>query len=328
MYAHTHTQHCTVVSYGDLVSLLVTLSTLPRKWPSLFDWHVPTDGDWAHKMLAEAVAFHVEDLGEPGPLLQSLKRGEDVRIIDSWQPPVPHAPSECVVSANSRPVCILTPLRRICYGFTPVEGVDPKGCLNATGELCPFDKNNPAMFLLPALKRLHNGCDEHNMLKVTHKDDINKIGGFRCLGDLGFSTRASAASHDWDFKGWVTVKTVCDRVAHRCTFGNTKDRNKTAGFPLARTPQDCGHGEHVEIFFCVCVLHCCVTVGTCWCFGFSLQIPAACWPSHQTVFWPRGCWDLQSSPLYRSEPRWTSDSGTRLHEWEEDPSFSSYIHPT
>lgn len=67
-------------------------------------------------------------------------------------------------------------------------------------------KNNPAMFLLPALKRLHNGReqahrDEHNMLKVTHKDDINKIGGFRCLGDLGFSTRASAASHDWDFKG-------------------------------------------------------------------------------------------------------------------------------
>lgn len=97
------------------------------------------------------------------------------------------------------------------FGFISVEGVDPKGCLNATGELWlllhgEFDKNNPAMFLLAALKRLHNGCeqahrDEHNMLKVTHKDDRNKIGGFRCLGDLGFSTGASAASHDWDFKG-------------------------------------------------------------------------------------------------------------------------------
>lgn len=65
-------------------------------------------------MLAEAVAFHVEDLGEPGSLLQSLERGEDVRVIDSWQPHLPHAPSECVVSANSRPVCILAALRRIC----------------------------------------------------------------------------------------------------------------------------------------------------------------------------------------------------------------------
>lgn len=39
------------------------------------------------------------------------------------------------------------------------------------------------MFLLPVLKRLHNDCeqahrDEHNMLKVTHKDAINKIGDF------------------------------------------------------------------------------------------------------------------------------------------------------
>lgn len=39
------------------------------------------------------------------------------------------------------------------------------------------------MFLLPPLKRLYNGCeqvhsDEHNILKLTHKDDINKIGDF------------------------------------------------------------------------------------------------------------------------------------------------------
>lgn len=66
-------------------------------------------------MLAEAVAFHVEDLGEPGSLLQSLKRGEDVRIIERWQHHFPHAPSECAASANSRPECVLTPLRRICY---------------------------------------------------------------------------------------------------------------------------------------------------------------------------------------------------------------------
>lgn len=50
-------------------------------------------------------------------------------------------------------------------------------------------------------------------------------------------------------------------------------------------------------------------------FLFELQIPAACWPSRQTISWLRGCWGLQNSPLYQSEPRWTSGCGKHLQEW-------------
>ena len=51
------------------------------------------------------------------------------------------------------------------------------------------------MFVLPPLKRLCNGCeqvhhDEHNILKLTHKDDINKMGDF-----TAWVTWASLAGH-------------------------------------------------------------------------------------------------------------------------------------
>lgn len=51
------------------------------------------------------------------------------------------------------------------------------------------------MFLLPPLKCLHNGCehvrrDEPNVLKLTHKDAVNKMGDFTAS-----LTRASPPGH-------------------------------------------------------------------------------------------------------------------------------------
>lgn len=55
------------------------------------------------------------------------------------------------------------------------------------------------------------------------------------------------------------------------------------------------------------------------------SLPAACWPSRQTVFVPRGCWGPQSNLLYQSEPRWTSGCGKRLHHRNKDSASIKYL---
>lgn len=56
-----------------------------NSWVFLIDWSQdgasPRLDESAQKMLAEAVCFHVEDFGEAGSLLQSLKeKKRDIRI--------------------------------------------------------------------------------------------------------------------------------------------------------------------------------------------------------------------------------------------------------
>lgn len=82
------------------------------------------------------------------------------------------------------------------------------------------------MFLLPALKRLHNGCeqarcDERCILKVTHKDDINKIGDFATS-----VTWASPPGHPWPvMTGIWATESWLKQCARSCM---EMDRNKTA----------------------------------------------------------------------------------------------------
>lgn len=206
MYTHTHTPtHWTLVPW--LIMAIWCLSWSRRRSQPSVSWRCPrwSLGGSAQTMLAEAVGFHVEDFGEPRSLLQSLKERKkngrkDVWITDNRSLMSPTLTQwGCFLPLTATPVCILkTKLRRSDYdrsGLTSVEHDQPKDDLNTTGELWlllhrEFDKNNPAMLLLPPLKRLYNGCeqvhhDEHNIRKLTHKVDINKIGGF--------STRASAS---------------------------------------------------------------------------------------------------------------------------------------
>lgn len=86
--------------------------------------------------------------------------------------------------------------------------------------------------------------------------------------------------------GWFDLTTPCSRL-------------QTAGSPTYvrweprwRLSQTCSRGVS---------RYCRLLCGGFWRSQVSSSEPAVCLPSRQTIFWPRGCWDPQSSLQFQFE---------------------------